>query len=59
VPENVAVDKPLQIYGIQEQVSKPCSRRVQKAIHFSVDISHNLASATASGENAALMEKTD
>jgi len=32
VPENVTVDKLLQIYGIQKQVSKPCSRRVQKAI---------------------------
>ena len=39
VPENVAVDKPLQIFGIQKQVSKPYSRSVQKAIHFSIDIS--------------------
>jgi hypothetical protein len=38
-PENVAVDKLLQIYGIQKQVSKPYSRRVQKAIYFSIDIS--------------------
>jgi hypothetical protein len=40
VPENVAVDNLLQILGIQKQVSKPCSRREQKAIHFSVDIPH-------------------
>jgi hypothetical protein len=39
VPENVTLDKLLQIYGFQKQVSKPCSRREQKAIHFSVDIS--------------------
>jgi len=39
VPENVAVNNLLQIYGIQKQVSKLCSGRVQKAIHFSVNIS--------------------
>jgi hypothetical protein len=39
VPENVAVDKLLRIFGIQKQVGKPCSRREQKAIHFSVEIS--------------------
>jgi mevalonate pyrophosphate decarboxylase len=39
VPENVAVNKLLQIYGIQKQVSKLCSRHEQKAIHFSIDIS--------------------
>jgi len=38
VPENVALDKLLQIFGIPKQVSKPPSRRVQKAIHFSVEI---------------------
>jgi hypothetical protein len=39
VPDNVNLDKLLQILGIQKQVSNPYSRRVQKAIHFSVEIS--------------------